>query len=534
MAQYQTPGGPYVNDDSADQAQIPGGAFLNGVGGGPATTDAEIAATEAPDVAALSAISCFASIVAVEAPDVAAITTSVTTGASIAATESADVASLAAALVLVAHAGISPRPRLMLWETLPLRTTRMLGDYAEDVALPEGYGDFRTAPIPLIRLSSTRYFGLDHLWEPAEVFVDQQKTLAWEAVTAHDDVRTWTEIRFEAPIPEIAKVSAAGRGKRNPTTGELYENPADVLERIMQIAGRDDDYSSLRAECSRLDLRIAGRIAGTRSIADHIDEVMQSVGAIWTPGMARLYPSASAPDLILDLDKSEVEDLTVEATVADTADVVRVAYDRSDATGKPLHYIELTASPQLYGGVSKEVSYPWLRSPANAEAVGRPIAQRLAGERYDVGFDSRRRDLRPGMWIRLVAHPEWQLPGDDPVIIILRVEIDPSSDTIHVAGETILGDLPTITITAHSIALPATVEAGLDVSVRDGVATFTATDEDGRPLPGALVSLDGGDARTTDAQGKVSFPLKVSDEGRLHEVLFEAPGFAAITLIVPL
>lgn len=423
--------------------------------------------------------------------------------------------------------------RLLLWEDLPRRTTRMLGDYADDRDLAEVYGDLSNSPFPLIRLGPKRYFASEGAITMLQVFTDKQVTLAWQqALETDDDGNAWTIVRFEAPIPEAVAVSATAIGRRHPDTGVLLENPADVAERIFRIAGRDDDLSLLRAECSRLGIRIAGRIAGMRPIKEHIDEVMQSVGAIWSPGMARLYPSADTPLAIFDLDKSEVENLSVSAAVVDAADVLRLSFDRSDASGKPRQYIEFTASPQRNRGKEVEVVYPLLRIAANGEAVGRPVAQRLAGARYDIEFDSSNRRIKPGMYVRPVAHPEWQLPDDDPIVMVLKVERGRAA--VHVWGETMLGDLPTITVTAHSIALPDTVQAGLDVSVRDGVATFTATDEDGRAIPGARVSLDGGEAKTTDAQGRVRFALKVGAEGALHEVVFEAPGFTALTLQVTL
>lgn len=420
-------------------------------------------------------------------------------------------------------------PRLMLWETLPLRTTRALGDYAEDQPLPHVFGDLRNSPFKLIRLSSTRYFASDGDIHIDAAFVDRQKVLDWESTLESDaDGNAWTEVRFAAPVPDAAVVWATATGKRDPDSDELIENPADVAEWIFRLAGRDDDLSQLRAECSRLDLRVAGRIFETKAIKDHIDDVLQSVGAIWCPGMARLYPTTS-DGVVLDLDRSEVENVKVSASLVDTADVLRLSFNRSDGRGKPLAYIELTASPKRYNGVTKEVAYNWLRTHANAESVGRPVMQRLAGERYDVEFDSSRLSLRPGMEVRLVDNREWPLDTDDPVITVLSIEPNRKANRVHVTGECMIGDRPNVTITAHSIALPDTTEAGLDVTVRDGIATFTATDEDGKPIAGARVSLDGGEAKTTDAQGKVRFTVT---SGGLHEVAFEAPGFSPVTLQV--
>lgn len=418
--------------------------------------------------------------------------------------------------------------RLLLSETLPLRTTRMLGDYAESLPLPILIGDLSSAPFPLIRLTDLRFFVADHPAEVLHVFIDKQATVGWERRLESDDQgHTWTVVVFTAPVDTGAAVSATGRGRLDDDTGALIENPADVATLICRLAGRDDDWSGLRSECSTLP--VAGRIAETKSIRAHLDAVTQSVGAIWSQRMARLYPVADDPLVILDLDPAEVTDLQAKATTTDTADVLRLSYDHSDASGKPQHYIELTASPQRYNGLIKEVEYGWLRSPANAEAVCRPVLQRLAGERYDVTFASSNRSIRPGMWVRPVAHPEWPIPGDDPVIMVLSVEVAEDAAEVKVAGETTIGR-SLVTVTAHSLALPDTVEAGIDVVVRDGVVTFTVTDADGRPLAGARVALDGGAPRTTNAQGKVSFPA-VSG---VHELAFEAAGYLPLTMQVTL
>lgn len=423
---------------------------------------------------------------------------------------------------------------LLLSEPLPLRSARMLGDYADDVWLPEILGDFSNSPFPLYRLDDSRFFVCDHSAHISKVFIDRQQAADWAMVLESDGAgHNWTEIWFAAPVDLTAEVSACGTGREDDDTGQLITSPADAARRVMQIAGRTEDYSQLRAECSGLNLGIAVRLAEPLSIKVHIDAILGSVGGISCPGMARLYPSAAEPLPILDLDWHDVTldagDITAAST--DVADVLRLAYDLSDASGRALHYIELSASPRRYGGLAKEVLYPYLRTPSNAEAVGRPVLQRLAGERWNVPFTVMRNKIRPGQWVRLVAHPNWPLPGADPVIMVLQAEIEEDSDSIRATGETLIGDKPTVTVTAHSVALPDTIEAGLDVTVRDGIATFTFLDKEKRPIAGARVSLDGAAPRTTDAQGKVSFPV---NPGHTYELAFEAPGFTPFTVQVPL
>lgn len=426
---------------------------------------------------------------------------------------------------------------LLLSEVLPLRSTKHLGDYSQDGVLQHVFGDLRNSPFNVKRLDDSRFFAADHVMEVTDVYVDRQIVADWAMVLESDGAgRTWVEIHFAAPVPPGSEVSAAGIGRLDDATGAPITNPADIATYICALAGRSDDWSALRAECSALNLTFAGCISERLSVKAHLDAVFQSGGIIWAHDMARLYPSAATPSPILDLDKSEVGAGTIQvsASLTDTCDILRVGYDFSEASGRSQHFIEFTASPARYRGLSTEVEYPWLRTPANAEAIGRPVLQRLAGERYDVAFLSTRRSLRPGQWVTLVAHPDWPLPGDDPTIMILSVEVDQDSAAVRVSGEYTVG-AATVTVTAHSIALPDTVEAGIDVSVRDGVATFTFTDSDGRPIAGARVSLDGAAPKTTDAQGKVQFPVSVVAGAPVpHELAFEKAGKVPFTVIVPL
>ena len=415
-------------------------------------------------------------------------------------------------------------------DPLPLRTTRALGDYADDTALQHILGDWSTTQFPLIRLSDTRFFAADHPMAVTKVFTARQESFGWQAYLESDESgNTWTIVEFSAPVPQDTEVTACGTGKRDDDTGELIENGADCMRYGAVLAGRDDDFSELRAECSELDIRIAVRIAERVGYRTYIDSVAESIGAMVWHGGARLYPTAADPSPILDLDRFEVSNLRATASLTDTADVLRLAYDRSDASGRALHYIQLSASPQRYGGLAKEVLYPFLRSPGNAEAVGRPALQRLAGEKYGVTFDSTNMAIRPGMWVRPVAHPEWMVSDTDPVIMVKSAEIDNDTNSVAVTGEVIVGRA-TVTVTAHSLALPDTVEAAVDVAFQDGIATFTITDRDGKPLSHALCSLDGSVPKVTDAQGKVSFPA----EPGVHTLDVEAVGYLPFSLEVTL
>src|SRR5437868_3069379 len=188
-------------------------------------------------------------------------------------------------------------------------------------------------------------------------------------------------------------------------------------------------------------------------------------------------PATAIVGPVINLEKTDAANVSVTASITDTADVLRLGYDVSDATGKAQHFIELSASPQRFGGVVREMTFDWLRTPANAEPVARRYLELLAGERYAVQFSARRTDVRPGRWVRLVAHPEWPFSGSDPVMMVLGASISPDPDTV-VARCVYLRSVPTISVSAHSVGLSDTTEGAAEISTRDGVTTITVTDRD--------------------------------------------------------
>jgi len=412
---------------------------------------------------------------------------------------------------------------LLLSEDFPLRSSRELGDYAEDVPLPIRYGDLSGARFPLIRLSGTEYLAADHPMEVLAVYVDDEATDAWEADLGRDDAgHTWQLVRFAAPIGTDQEVSATGRGLRDSRTGALIENPADLLEHALGVAGVEALFPDLRAQAAAAGIRLAGSIAELRSVREIVDEIAYSAGAIWTPSYARLYPASDVVGPVLELDASQAGGFDDPyADLDDSADVLRVAYDRSDASERSQHHLELAASPALFGGVAAEIELPWVRSPAAAEQIGRRVLERMAGRRYRLSLTINRHDIRPGQWVRLVDHPEWQIPGGDPLLMVLEVDVQGNAGATRVLAETMLST-PEVTVTGHSVALPDTTEGGVDVAFRNGIATFTVRDDDGRPLAGARVTLDGSEPRRTDDRGQVSFATAQGP----HELLVEIAGYA--------
>jgi hypothetical protein len=110
--------------------------------------------------------------------------------------------------------------------------------------------------------------------------------------------------------------------------------------------------------------------------------------------------------------------------------------------------------------------------------------------------------------------------------------VDVNDNLCDVRSE-VIASTPTITVTAHSVALPSTTTAALAAAIADGVLTLSAFDENGKPIQDALISLDGSAAKKTNKEGKVQFSVTPSNPPKNHQVVFKAPGFAPQFLVIP-
>ncbi len=418
-------------------------------------------------------------------------------------------------------------------EMLPLRTTRMLGDFASDEVLPHRLGDLRSTRFPLLKLTDTDWFAADHAMEVTGVQVNDEPILSWVAETRTDDAgHTWTVVVLGAAAPPDARMTGTGIGKLDGRTGRLLTNPADLMEYVMGLAGRPETFPQLRAEAAAEGIELAGSLDEVMSIRLWLDRIAYSAGAIWTIAAARLYPVFTVEGSVTDLERLSAVRIVPTSDVADTTDILRVSYNEDESNSRFLAYVELSAHPPQYGGVATEVELPWLRTSSNAESVGRRMMYRMAGRTVSVTMAAQRADgvkVRPCEWVRLVDNPGWPFEGADPVLMALAVSVHPDAMLNECTLEH-TRDSPAVVVTAHSVAVPVGLGAGIDLSIANGIATIGVTDEVGKPLVDAWVSLDNGPARKTDAQGKVQFEVIPSEPPNKHLLAVEAPGMMPFLL----
>lgn len=517
MSQFQIPGGPVFDGDGASgQFQAPGGASFDAEA--PAAPQLISVPAASLILTALVPIVLVTANVQIDVPPGAMTLTPLAPAVSVGQDRLIQVplATLhLTALVPRLNAidetvtAIAPacRSGLLLTEPLNLRKSSQLGTFSEEAWLPQRYGDLRKTRFKLIRLSPTRWLAAGHSMPSiTSVYVDGLKTTAFAFRTKAVGEIIYTEVELGAAAPLNAEVTASGIGKLHGTTGALIENPADIAADIMLLAGRVDPWwGQLRSECSALSLTLAGSITEPGKVQEHIDTVVDSAGGMWCAGMAQLYPLPIGGDtFVLPLTKFQVHDLAVTTSLIDTADTLKLSYAYDEAEGQAKSFVELAANPRRFCGMAAEVTLPMLRGAAAAEAVGRRLLGRKAGERFDVAFATDATEfIRPGTWVLVQDHPRWPFAGN-PYVKIISSTIDRSAGFASVRGETVLST-PRIDVIAHSIGLQNTGVGGIEITFGDGVATITIFDQDGAPFPKAYVSLDGGVPKVTDASGQVKF-----------------------------
>ncbi len=128
-------------------------------------------------------------------------------------------------------------------------------------------------------------------------------------------------------------------------------------------------------------------------------------------------------------------------------------------------------------------------------------------------------DVATGGWVD-IAHPLSPISGRHRLV---SAELDLSAAGLACAVEAPVGPVPEIETTTLSTAFDPVIQPGVTVEVANGEIIFTARDEQGRPLAGAKITLDGGASRIADSAGRASFPVQ---RGR-HVLLIEAQGYPA-------
>lgn len=435
------------------------------------------------------------------------------------------------AMRLTLEAGLD-RP---LSDNLPLRTSAVWGGWRDVRVLPWAWGSVTLAPIQYSN-DQRVYLLADHpIAGVDEVQRDDVPTLAYDWRNGVDSTgRAVAFLELAQPLAEGERLAVTLRGRMHPNTGVLLQTPAeilyDLLAHLAKASVQWPDLDGYRTETAHL--RLGGVLAdNTITIRAAVDQLMQSAGGAWAaamPGIAITWPpAADAAAPALRVDQLGAQDLQAATSAQGIYTVIRVLYDYDYAATRYRRAIQLRAPDAVreFGELELEWNAPWLRSPRHAEQLGQRMLAWLARPRWRVTWQQpAAADVVTGAWVEL-DHPLSPLQGRHRLV---GADLDLSSASVACAAEAPVGHPPAIETMRLSSAFDPVIQPGVTVDIAGSEIIFTARDEQGRPLAGARITLNGGAQRVADSAGRVSFPVV---RGR-HVLLIEATGYPASEVVV--
>jgi len=421
-----------------------------------------------------------------------------------------------------------------LSDLVPLRSTAVWPKFAKTESLNVAYG---RCIVPVTQYDQSRKF-----WHVADcaiagveaVYKDgkPEKSYAWRNATDPAG-HTVALIELGAALPINATLTAAVRGKINPNSGLLLENPADIVQDLLRLAGHtvtDADVSEFRTSCA--DLAIAGLLSPGITLRAQIAEIAASVGMLWSPamtGLAKRWPVETKPEgepLYACFIESDVAEVKAETQSDTLYTVLRVEYDWDWTKNSARRSVTLRASTaDLYGEREKTLQAKWLTSTASAVARGSEWLKAYARPRWSISFAA---DMAPGIppggWFAL-SHPLLPVMGE---LLAINAEWDWSNQRQRLHAERSAGASPSIAVVGYG-GLFDEPQSGLRVTYANGIATIEISDPNGSPIRDAIVTV-GSQKGKTDRNGMAR--IKVARG--TYPITVEAPGFAPITMEITL
>ena len=429
-----------------------------------------------------------------------------------------------------------------LSSAVPLRTSEAIDAYRESVPLPWVLGDLRESPQAVVQLSDTEFLWADHAAAVTAVQIDGQEVQGynWD-VTADASGHAYTRITLAAALPTGAKLTACGTGLPDPRTGELIENPGDVIAAILlrskyaTSTRQRETLATLRAQCAAEGLTIAGRVSFPVTLRETLNAIMRSIGGLWSSECFTLYPAPAALATLAADVQPVLEGAVVKSMVAQSSgsfDVLDLRFDDQSYAAEHRQALKVQVKPSLgEGRPVRTLLAPYLRGVAPAFAVSKRVLTRASGEAYELtiecsGATSAAWPVRQGDVIP-ISSP--RLPaGWWPVTVIAAERIGERYKLVAEWLKPLAG--LRYDVLSRTVAGGITQLAAVEAAFSNGTATFTITDATGKVIVGASVSLDGATPKKTDAAGKVSFQASAG----LHKLYVSAPGYQPFAMTVTL
>jgi hypothetical protein len=394
----------------------------------------------------------------------------------------------------------------LLSDPLPLRPAVALPAYradASDRTLPWVYGRATVSPVPL-SADGLEWLVADHPVVAVErVTVGESVTDGWQLAQRLDDTgHAIAVLRLTQPPQSGQSVSVTVAGRRHPASGALIEHPADVAQDLLRHAGwavTPDMFQGLRDAFPGLALGLV--LDAPQRLRDALSAVVEPLGAVWRTAPAAAMPMhTGTPVAVLDARTADSIRASCDSSTLATVAHVRYAHDWASGAARGSLTVAAPESVAQFGTLETTLDLPAVRTARDALAIATARLRHLARPVWTVEATlPGSTQIAVGDTVSL-AHP--RVPAGDA--LVLTTAHDRARDTLQITAWMPAGAAPRIELLTRGSAVDPSSKQDA-VVFRDGLATFTITDDTGAPLAGAAVTLDGQDMRNTDRQGQVQF-----------------------------
>lgn len=421
-----------------------------------------------------------------------------------------------------------PAVPLLMTDSIPLRRATDLPEYVTAAAskyLPWVFGRATVSPVPL-DTTGTEWLVADHpIVGVDRVTVSGKTTSGWQLQQKLDVTGVAVSIiRLAQPtITEPVTVTVLGR--KHPVRGSLLTSPGDIVRELMRLCAHNDpadSWSGLDENYRQIELGLV--FDAPQLLRSAIASVIEPLHAVWRP----LWAAPRAPGApVATLNILNTRTISVRAENTGRATVGRVTYAFNWATGAASGAIRLASADALarWGELPVDIPLPAVRKARDALAFATLALADSARAAWVVtaDVDARVGAIKAGQTIQL-DHPHVP-PG---LASVTAVTHDREQDSLHVLAILYVESPPKIIMQRQSTAIDQSTATTPSILYKDGTATFTVSDDQGNPLAGATVTLDGIQTSDTNAAGQVQFK---TTRGQ-HTLTVSMSGFAAFEINV--
>ena len=419
-----------------------------------------------------------------------------------------------------------------LSDSMPLRNSTVWGSYKSVSVLPWVYGRVRVCPVQYDKAG--KWFLLaDHPIQGVDAVTNDNYPVKSFALHHMADVtgQPIALLELAEPLTDATKLVATVRGKMHPETGALLNAPAEIVHDLLNAVGVPVAWSDLDDfRASTAGLVLGGVLSDDKaSIRSTLDTIVQSVGGAWSagmPGVAMLWPPVldeTLPARAVKLPECSVD--SAQCQHSDIVTVLRVLFDWDFAENKARQAVQLECPEAIahYGRIEAEWAAPWLHSARVAEALGTRMLQWRARPVWTIPFTLPFQNVVPGQQVA-IQHP--RSPAQGPHVLV-DAELDLATPSLQCKILAPSGPVPDVQLTRLSSAYDPYLQASAVGEGEPGKKIWTIKDEQGQPIAGAKVWLDGqGSPKYTDSAGLVTFGAL---SGR-HTLLVRATGMSDLKM----